>query len=144
MGKIKAFYVPFQGGKSLAFGDPKEGCRLKGPILYVPKKGAVFYQSSVQGDADGMGIVTVDADSFEGGVGREMYLEQLGKQIMGDPSVSEEYKGEKFDLSQGVREVEISEEDFKDIAMDAKTAYTHLNRFRRDAFKLIFKLERNL
>ena len=73
-----------------------------------------------------------------------MYLEQLGKQIMGDPSVSEEYKGEKFDLSQGVREVEISEEDFKDIAMDAKTAYTHLNRFRRDAFKLIFKLERNL
>jgi len=136
---MKAYLVPLKLGNCAAFGD-SEGYRLKGPILYVPEQGAIFYESSVMGNADGMGIVPVGVDFFES---KDMFLEQLGRQIRGE-KLESPYNTEKFDLSQGVLDVDIPEAEFQNIATEAKTAYEALERFRTQSFSLISGLEQKL
>ncbi len=139
---MKAYYLPFQGGKCAAFSG-SEGYRLKGPILFVPEKGAIFYETSFTGDAECGGLVTNGVDFFEG---RGLLLEQIAMQMQGKihPHVADIYHGEKFDLSQGVKEVEIPEQVFEEIAKQSNIAYIALEKFKSEAFKLVFGLERKL
>ena len=136
---MKAYLIPLKLGNCAAFGG-SEGYRLKGPILYVPEQGAIFYESSVMGDADGMGIVPVGLDFFES---RGIFLEQLGRQIKGE-KLEAPYDTKKFDLSQGVLDVDIPEVEFQNIATEAKLAYSALERFRNKSFNLISGLEEKL
>ncbi len=136
---MKAYFVPFKLGNCLAFGD-SEGHRLKGPILYVPQQGAIFYESSLMGDSDGMGIATVGVDSFES---TDIFLQQLGRQIKGE-TLETPYDAEKFNLSRGVLEVDIPEAEFHNIATEAKIAYNALDKFRDQSFRLISGLEEKL
>lgn len=132
---MKAYLVPLHLGACAFFGD-SEGYQLKGPILYVPGQGAIFYESSVTGDADKSGPVLVGVDFFES---RPVFLEELERQIKGELKFP--CTAKKFDLSLGVLEVDILDSDFKDIATEANTAYTALDRFREKSFSLISRLQ---
>jgi len=136
---MQAYLVPLKLGNCATFGD-SEGYTLKGPIVYVPKQGAIFYESSIVGDADVMGIVPIGVDFFES---NDILLEQLGRQIRGE-KLGVPYDDEKFDLSRGVLDVDIPEAEFQNIATEAKTAYDALGRFRNQSFNLITGLEEKL
>ena len=135
---MKAQLLPWKRGSCVAWG--MDGYKLQGPVLYVPREGAILYKSSIMGDADGMGIVPVSVDLFEY---RDFALEILERQIRGE-KLEAPHDTEKYDLSQGVQEVDIPEAEFRSIATDARTAYEKLDSFRNQAFSVISNLERKL
>ena len=124
--------------RKLGFGA--NGDKLKGPILYVPKQGAIFYESSLIGDIDGCAIVPIGVDYFES---TGIFLEQLGRQVRGE-KLESPYNTEEFDLSRDVIDVDISEAEFQNIASEARTAYDALEKFRNQSFNLISRLEEKL
>lgn len=132
---MQAYLVPFRFGRA-AFGD-KEGYRLKGPILYAPERGAIFYDSGAMGDSDGFCIVTIGVDFFEN---EGIFLKQLGRQIRGE-KLGPPYEGKEFDLSGGVSEVDIPESEFQKISDGAKTVRDSLERFKEMSLNLISRLE---
>ncbi len=132
---MKAYIVPWRLGNRLAIGG--EGYRLKGPILFVLEQGAIFYESSLAGDGDGCGFVTVATDRFERD---QEFLRGLWRQIKGE-KLEEPYNTKRFDLSQGVLEVDIPEAEFRSVAAEAEIAYPALRRFRDYAFTLISGIE---
>ncbi|NQU79342.1 hypothetical protein HQ545_06265 [Candidatus Woesearchaeota archaeon] len=133
MVKMKGYLIPYKPDKCLAVGN---GERIQGPILFVPDKGIIYYDASITGDCDGVGFVTTGADYFED---QETFLRVLQDQLEG--KVMEGYEGAKYDLSEGVADVEISEQDFTNIADTARESYVALNKFRLDAVRLVLDLE---
>lgn len=133
---MKTILIPFNARKSLALGS-KEGFRIEGPILYFPEKGAIFYKTSITGDAEGMGFVTVGVKYFEDS---RLFLRQLERQLKGETDLGL-WQGEKFDLSKNLVEVDISTEDFDKIAANAKQSYKLRDTYIKDSMRLIINLE---
>ena len=134
---MKAYLIPFRFDRRIAVGSP-DGWKIEGPILYAPNKGAIFYTAGIHGDAEGMGFVTNGVDYFDHS---EIILSQLERQIRGEEPQFGLWKGSKFDLSEGVVEVEISDLEIDAIATKAKEAYDALGMFRNQSMKLAFDLE---
>ena len=112
--------------------------RMKGPIVYVQDRGAIFYETSLMGDADACGLVVIGTDYFES---RKLLLNQLEKGVKGR-DLDGEYVGIVFDLSEGVQEVDISEKEFMRTERTAKIAYQNLDFFRNSSMKIMFNLEK--
>ena len=128
---MKGFLIEYVPGKCMAFGKDGEGHEIRGPILYVPEEGAIFYTSNLQGDADCSSVVTCLTHSFQTS---EVILRQLAKQVSGKEI--ERYEGEKFDLSHRV-EVDVEGEEFRDIMEKARVAYLALRNCKERAMILI-------
>jgi hypothetical protein len=135
---MRAYIVPFRFQRRLALGN-EEGLDIKGPILYVPERGAILYKTGITGDAERMGFVTNDVDYFSDDLA---LLSQLERQVKGERPQHGNWESPKFDLSEGLLEVDVSDGEFNDIAKMAKEAYEVLRRFRLDSMKLITELQR--
>ncbi len=130
----KGYLIPFRFRK-IEIGGP-DGYNSKGPVLYVPNKGAILYTSSIAGDDEHSGIVTIGVAGFEDGI----LLSQIREGLEGKHART----GDAYDLSQEVREVDVPEEVFRGIANKARTSYRALDSFKRDAMRLILDLEHRI
>lgn len=135
---INGYLIPFKFGRSLALGRPPEGFRIGGPILYFPGHGAIFYKSSIQGDAERMGIVTIDVGEFEN---QEIFLSQLERQMKGQKPEYGDWTGSRIDLSDGVIEIRVPKSKLAEIAGKALEAYAALDKFRTDAMQIYLDLK---
>ena len=134
---MKAYLVPFRFQRRLALGG-EEGLGIEGPILYVPDRGAILYKTGITGDAERMGFVTNGVDYFSDDTA---FLSQLERQVKGE-KIRGIWRGSKFDLSEGLFEADIPDEEFNNVAKIAKEAYEALRRFRLDSMKLITDLQK--
>lgn len=134
---MRAKIIPYNPRKSLALGGER-GIEINGPILYVPGKGFLVYETSLTGDVDGMDFVTMGVKYFEE---RSPFLTQLERQLRGEKDLGGIWKGERFDLSNQQAEVDIPDEELKKIISAARRSYRNLDRFKRDSMKLILDIE---
>jgi len=131
MSTLKAYLIPFCR-KKIAIG--KEGRKIIGPILYVPQKGAIFYESSVMGDVDASAIVPISVDHI---TYDNIFLSKIQGGIDGEHAGTRS----EFDLSTVVKDIEISEEEFNRIIKEIGEAFGKLKELRHDAMKMIWDLE---